>query len=113
MTDAQNDPLRALIASTLALYARFGVQPQLGPATRVFEEEVAEFIEAANDPDDSRDHVAEEAADVIVTVVGLCQAAGVPPEQIIAQIGAVIAKNDAKTHETHTVNANGKIARRR
>lgn len=105
-----NDPLRDLIASTLAFYARFDVTPQLEPATKVFQEEVNEFIEAAHADDVT--HTAEEAADVIVTVIGLCTAAGVSPDQIIDQMYAVIAKNDAKTHETHMINANGKIARR-
>lgn len=106
-----NDPLRDLVRSTLALYERFGVEPQLDAATRVFEEEVAEFIEAAR-AGDNRQHTAEEAADVLVTVIGLCKAAGVPPEMLIEQIHAVIEKNDAKTHATHEINADGKIARK-
>ena len=108
----QNDPLGRLIDSTLAFYERFGVEPQPIPAEAVFREEVAELIEAAQDGT-NKTHIAEEAADVIVTVVGLCTAVGVPPEKIIEQIHAVAAKNDAKTHETHAVNENGKIARRR
>jgi NTP pyrophosphatase (non-canonical NTP hydrolase) len=107
----QNDPLRDLIHSTLAFYARFNVQPQLDTATRVFQEEVGEFIEAAHDGDDLT-HTAEEAADVIVTVIGLCAAAGVSPDKLIEQMYAVCAKNDAKTPATHEVNANGKISRK-
>ena len=105
------DPLRDLIQSTLAFYERFGVKPQLEAATLVFEEEVDEFIEAAHDNTD-KDHIAEEAADVFVTVIGLCEAAGVPHEKLIEQIYAVIEKNDAKTHKTHAINASGKIARK-
>jgi phosphoribosyl-ATP pyrophosphohydrolase len=111
-TPQHDDPLRRLIDSTLAFYARFGVEPEHGPAEAVFREEVAELIEAAADGT-NKTHIAEEAADVLVTVVGLCVAVGVPPEQLIEQVHAVAAKNDAKTHETHAVNANGKIARRR
>jgi NTP pyrophosphatase (non-canonical NTP hydrolase) len=107
----QNDPLRDLIASTLAFYERFGVTPQPDAAERVFREEVDEFIEAATDGTNPT-HIAEEAADVVVTVIGLCEAVGVPPEQLIEQIYAVIAKNNAKTHDTHHVDNNGKIARR-
>lgn len=107
-----NDPLRDLIDSTLAFYQRFDVQPQLEAATLVFEEEVDEFIEAAHD-NTSRIHIAEEAADVIVTVIGLCEAAGVTGDELVEQIYAVIAKNDAKTHDTHEINTNGKIARRK
>lgn len=105
------DPLRDLIHSTLAFYRRFDAHPQLEPATLVFEEEVDEFIEAAHDNHD-KTHIAEEAADVMVTVIGLCHAAGVTGDQLIEQIYAVIAKNDAKTHDTHAVNPEGKIARR-
>jgi len=105
-----SDPLRDLIRSTLEFYARFGVQMQVGDAVRNFQEEVAELIEAAQAGED-KDHIAEEAADVMVTAIGVCEAAGIDPERLIAQIYAVIAKNNAKTHETHVV-ANGKIRRR-
>ncbi len=111
MYPMQSDPLRDLIRSTLAFYKRFGVTPQLEASTLVFQEEVDELIEAAHD-DHNVDHIAEEAADVIVTVIGLCEAAGVPQEKLVEQIYAVIAKNDAKSHDTHNVNAAGKIARR-
>ncbi len=111
MSDYTGDVLRDLIRSTLAFYERFGVTPQVNPATRVFEEEVHELIEAARAGTD-KDHIAEEAADVFVTVIGLCTAAGVSPDRLIQQIRAVIAKNDAKTNQTHAINEHGKIARR-
>jgi NTP pyrophosphatase (non-canonical NTP hydrolase) len=110
MTTAPTDPLRDLIRSTLDFYARFGVTQHTPDALRNFQEEVNELIEAAEAGTDP-DHTAEEAADVIVTIVGVCQAAGVSPERLIAQLYAVIAKNDAKTHVTHVV-ADGKIRRR-
>ncbi|MEL6270112.1 MAG: MazG nucleotide pyrophosphohydrolase domain-containing protein [Chloroflexota bacterium] len=105
------DPLRDLIRSTLSFYERFGVKPQLEAATLVFSEEVDEFIEAAHDAE-SVDHIAEEAADVLVTVIGLCEAAGVPQEKLIEQVYAVINKNNAKTWDTHEINSEGKIARK-
>lgn len=104
------DPLRELIRSTLEFYARFGVRPKVEEATPIFEEEVREFIEAAHNGQD-KDHIAEEAADVIVTVIGLCEAADVGADRLIAQLLRVAAKNDAKTHETH-VYRDGKIRRR-
>ena len=70
-----------------------------------------ELIEAALHGDDKA-HIAEEAADVMVTAIGVCQSVGVDIEQIIAQVYYVIAKNDAKTHETH-VHLDGKIRRRK
>lgn len=110
MEIGHNDPLRDLIRSTLAFYDRFGWQPLTADAIRVFEEEVREVTEAAQDGTDKR-HIAEEAADVIVTLVGVCQASGVDPELLVEQLYAVIAKNDAKTHDTH-VYTDGKIRRR-
>jgi len=62
----------------------------------VFQEEVAELIEAAQAGVD-KNHIAEEAADVFVTAIGICLASGVDTERIIAQARAVVAKNDAKT----------------
>lgn len=105
------DSLRALIQSTVDFYARFDVTPELETATRVFQEEVGELIEAAKDGTNQL-HIAEEAADVFVTAIGLCLASGVNTDMIIEQTHAVIAKNDAKTHVTHEINAYGKIARK-
>lgn len=110
LTSTSDDPLRDLIASTRAFFARFGVQIGVGEGVQNLREEVGELIEAAEDGVD-RAHVAEEAADVMVTVIGVCEAAGVDPETLVEQVYAVIAKNDAKSHETH-VYADGKIRRR-
>jgi NTP pyrophosphatase (non-canonical NTP hydrolase) len=104
------DSLRDLAMSTGEFYERFGVHPQLNDAIQNFEEEVQELIEAAR-ADTDKDHIAEEAADVFVTAIGICFASGIQIEQLIEQVYAVIAKNDAKTHETHT-NSRGKIRRR-
>jgi NTP pyrophosphatase (non-canonical NTP hydrolase) len=105
------DTLRALFESTLNFYNRFEVIPELATSIHVFEEEVRELIEAAQAGTD-KNHIAEEAADVMVTALGICIASGVDMEQLLAQTRAVIAKNDAKTHETHAINEYGKIARR-
>ncbi len=110
MSTMTNDPLRDLIRSTLDFYNRFGWQPLTPDAIRVFEEEVREVKEAATDGT-NKDHIAEEAADVIVTLIGVCQASGVDPERLIDQLYAVIAKNNAKNHDTH-VYTDGKIRRR-
>jgi NTP pyrophosphatase (non-canonical NTP hydrolase) len=104
-----NDPLRDLMHSTTAFYDRFGWRPVREDAVKIFEEEVREVIEAAHSGD--QQHTAEEAADVMVTVFGLCQSVGVTPEMLVEQVYAVIAKNDAKTHDTHH-NVDGKIRRR-
>jgi NTP pyrophosphatase (non-canonical NTP hydrolase) len=104
------DSLRDLAASTHDFYERFGVKPQVGDAIQNFQEEVRELIEAANTGTD-KNHIAEESADVFVTAIGICFAAGVDIERLVEQVYAVIAKNDAKTHATH-VHHNGKIRRR-
>lgn len=104
------DALRDLAQSTADFYARFGVHPQVEDAIKNFQEEVRELIEAARSGADD-DHTAEEAADVLVTAIGICYASGIGIEQIVRQVYAVVAKNDAKTHETH-VHLDGKIRRR-
>jgi NTP pyrophosphatase (non-canonical NTP hydrolase) len=103
------DPLRDLIASTLGFFARFNVTPTPDDMEKVFLEEVHELIEAVRLGQD-REHMAEEAADVIVTVIALCHAAGIDPDHMIRQMYAVIDKNDAKTHDTHAF-IDGKIRR--
>ncbi|MBZ0308246.1 MAG: hypothetical protein K8I82_19430 [Anaerolineae bacterium] len=105
------DTLQELIRSTIEFYARFGVQPQLENAKRVFQEEVQELIDAAEAGADSA-HIAEEAADVMVTAIGICLSRGVDPAALIEQTRRVIEKNDRKSHATHAVNEQGKIARR-
>jgi NTP pyrophosphatase (non-canonical NTP hydrolase) len=104
------DSLRDLAQSTEEFYQRFGVQPQLENCITNFQEEVHELIEAARDGSDPA-HIAEESADVFVTAIGVCFASGIDVERMIEQVYRVIAKNDAKTHETH-VHKDGKIRRR-
>lgn len=111
MSRQVDDTLKGLIESTQEFFARFKVNPQLPTTIRVFQEEVGELIEAAEEGTDLN-HIAEECADVFVTAIGICLAHGIDADQIIAQAQMVIAKNDAKTHETHAINEYGKIARR-
>jgi NTP pyrophosphatase (non-canonical NTP hydrolase) len=105
-----SDSLRSLAQSTRAFYQRFDVEPVLADTIQNFQEEVRELIEAAQSKSDTH-HIAEETADVFVTAIGICFAVGVDVDQLIEQVYKVIAKNDAKTHATHTY-ANGKIRRR-
>jgi NTP pyrophosphatase (non-canonical NTP hydrolase) len=110
MPEPLKDSLRDLTQSTLDFYARFGVQPKVDETIQNFREEVKELIEAAEVGID-KDHIAEEAADVFVTAIGVCAASGVDVEKLIEQLYKVIDKNNAKTHETH-VYTDGKIRRR-
>lgn len=110
MNHNTGDPLRDLAQSTYDFFARFGVTPELSGCIKNFDEEVKELIESAEVGTD-KNHIAEEAADVMVTAIGVCFASGVDIEKIVEQVYAVISKNDAKTHETH-VFSDGKIRRR-
>lgn len=110
MTHPSGDSLRDLAQSTRDFYDRFGVEPQLENCIQNFQEEVRELIEAARAGSDN-DHIAEETADVLVTAIGICFSRGIDVEQIVQQVYRVIAKNDAKTHETHVYHE-GKIRRR-
>lgn len=109
----RTDPYRDLAESTLAFMQRFGVQPAdvaLDDHVRNFHEEVRELTEAAQAGDDAG-HIAEEAADVLVTLINVCFAAGLTLDQMVEGVYRVAAKNDGKTHETHAV-VDGKIRRR-
>ena len=110
MPNNTSDALRDLALSTTAFYQRFSVQPEVTACIRNFREEVMELIQAAQDGTD-KNHIAEEAADVFVTAIGICYAAGVDIDTLMDQVYHVIEKNDAKTQLTH-VYADGKIRRR-
>lgn len=56
--------------------------------------------------------IAAHAALVVLCTEIVLKLLGISPEMMNAAMLAVAAKNDAKTHETHAVNAAGKIARR-
>ena len=48
---------------------------------------------------------------MIVTVLGVCFAAGLSVEDVVQQMERVVAKNDAKTPDTHA-QIDGKIRRK-
>lgn len=110
MKTAQIDPLRDLAQSTYDFFNRFDVTPQPQSAAKNVMEEVNELLEAVASGDE-HSHVAEEAADAMVTIIGVCASVGVGIEELVKQIYQVIEKNDAKTIETH-VHRDGKIRRR-
>lgn len=102
------DTLQALYASTADLYARFGLDATTTPPNKrrkLFAEEADELKEASivSDcmpywiVDEPKADIANEAADVFVTVVGLLLAHAVEREDFDAAIQRVIDKNDAKT----------------
>jgi hypothetical protein len=75
-------------------------------------EEVEEVQEAATWGILDNYDITQEAADVIVTVLGVLRVFEVTDDELAAALLAVAAKNDAKTHDTHFVRNDGKIARR-
>lgn len=111
------DSLQALWDSTANLYARFGLVPIADVARRVFMEEVGEFMVAHVQAQNATNvgvsqALVEEAADVLVTTLGMLMAYTQTPDALRDAIQRVIAKNDAKTLDTHEVNSAGKIARK-
>lgn len=106
-----SDVLRHLWESSAEFYQRFNCYPpETHALLRVMNEEYFELIEAAFAGDNHA--LADEAADLIVTIMGTLMSCGVSLDGLEAAIERVAAKNDAKTHETHFIDQNGKIARR-
>lgn len=121
--------LKKLFNSTRAFYDRFNVYPPSRVSARkVFNEECRELVDAGrvidgilalpaeerrvDDLAKPREHLALEAADVIVTALGMCMAYGIGWRDLHRAVKAVRLKNDGKTHESHTINKAGKIARK-
>lgn len=118
-----NDALKTLWNSTAEFQKRFGLDKQFSlPAQmRCVHEELAELsadaygywysddgLEAENFAIDAT----QEATDVIVTVLGVLMGMKMSYADIEDAIERIAAKNDAKTHDTHEINGNGKVARK-
>lgn len=97
-------------------------KPPFEAQMKVLNEEYGEFVHECygaalenecynNDVD--KLGMANEAADLIVTVLGACMdIGGLTLEDVEAALLRVAEKNDAKTRETHTINGNGKVVRK-
>lgn len=103
--------LSDILDSITSLYARIpGAEITLDNARRMVREEARELTdELTYEPD--VDAVLEEAMDVMYVAFGAALAAGATHGQIEAAARAVIAKNAAKSPETHVWDRN-KITRR-
>lgn len=114
----QDVTLNEVYESSADLLNRFGVDPKTDEAWRVFAEEVQEVKEAmtaamlTDTPQTARRHIAEELMDVLVSGINLARSAGVTSQMINDAAHQVMSKNDAKTHDTHKLNGDGKIARK-
>lgn len=95
-----NSMINLLWQSTSALHERFGNTEKsiahFRARWRKVEEEHQEFQYA---PDNA--NLVEEAVDVLVTMMGVLQLEGVTLEELEGAVAKVIAKNGAKTQETH------------
>lgn len=112
-----SDIINRLWNSTDDLHRRFDkYPPDANETLAVFDEESTEFTSVAweiwNEGEGSVGECAQEAADVVVTVLATLTALGITREQFADACAAVAAKNDAKTHDTHYIRADGKIARK-
>lgn len=107
------DLIRDLAASVQRFHERFGLvgppaEGELLSRIPIQEEEVRELGQAILS--ESAEHVAGEAVDVLYVAIGTVLR--LEPELAAQAIGEVIRKNDAKSWQTHHVNAAGKVARR-
>ncbi len=111
----ENNALFELWKSTADLHERFFPDdpPGFDARWRVFFEELSEFLAEVTMPSELSDGAElSEAADLLVTLIGLLQLRGATFVEFEAALNGVARKNNAKTHETHEVNASGKIARK-
>lgn len=108
-----NDPLYVLLRANAALYQAFGVEPTLPLQLRLLEEEVREVKDAAGAEAFDQEHLAEEMGDVLFVMMGLARWAGLSHDDLMAGLERVVAKNAAKTHETHYVDPHTKKIKRR
>ena len=103
----------ALVRSTDDLHERFGTRQTVYEALACFEEEIHEFkAEAVTGNLLYAYPLTEEAVDVIVTLLGVLRAADIDRGMLAAMLLTVAMKNDDKSHLTHEVRADGKIARK-
>ena len=113
LPDAPTTQIAALAASVQRFHERFG---QGNPASldelmdriSIQDEEVRELEQALRGEGPER--TASEAVDVLFVAIGTILR--LDPELAVAAIQEVIVKNDAKTWDTHHINAAGKVVRK-
>jgi len=105
--------IRRLTASVQTFHERFGLigdisRQELLSRVPIQEEEVRELHQAIlGEPPEN---IANEAVDVLYVAIGTVLR--LDPALAARAIQEVIAKNDAKTWDTHYINYVGKVARR-
>lgn len=119
MIDRFDAAFMLLWSSTAAFRQRFNMDETATPLAqmRCVHEELAEFeflfyqIHFGDDDELQYQYAAQEAADLLVTVMGALMSMGVTLHDIEDAMLEIAAKNDAKTTETHAMDANGKVSR--
>lgn len=97
--------LNRLWTSSTGLLDRFQAQPSVKQASDRMMSEVLELVIAAHDIyGASTTDIAEEAADVMVTMINILRAACVTQEQFVQALETTMEKNDKKTDATHQLN---------
>jgi phosphoribosyl-ATP pyrophosphohydrolase len=97
-----HNTLDRLWTSSTGLMDRFKANPSIKQALDRMMSEVVELIIAANDPyGTSNDEIAQEAADVTVTLINVLRACGIDQAQFVKACEATIIKNDAKDKDSH------------
>lgn len=107
--------LQALWQSTEDLHTRFFTDnpPEFSARWRKMFEEISEFTDEVSMPTEfGCDKATKEAADVVVTIIGLLQARDCVFEQFEIACQHVVSKNDSKSLDSHFVNEKGLIARK-
>ena len=99
-----------LMQSTEALHQRFGTGQGAYQAWQIMYSEMSEVLTAHYNGE--TEHTKHELIDVLVTWLGFVRACGFTVDDVMALAEEVAAKNDRKTHDTHTVIGGGKITRR-
>lgn len=109
--------LKKIWISTANLYERFGLSHTVDNGIKGMTEEINEVFDAMAklgvDEDNlgKRQDLAQEAIDLLVTVMSALMAMNIQYAELEYAANAVIQKNDAKSHITHVV-YNNKITRK-
>lgn len=103
--EAVPSPLDRLWHSSTDLLSRFKARPTTKQTLDRMMSEVLELVIASSNAfTTNQEDVAAEAADVLVTMINALSIQGISKEQFAKAIDTVIAKNDAKTPDTHQLN---------
>lgn len=103
--------------STKELHSRFDSKPTMKQLIAVFHEESDELIQELYLLDSqaikaNKEFATDEAADVLVTMMGALQALGCTYHDLQLSMERVANKNNRKSDETHYLRADGKIVRK-